>query len=76
MPMTLVNKYLGGGVVEGGRREGGGGDALNHRGTNTTGGSVVAFLAVWSRSLHSFLKEEVRELVSHLISDYKLSWNT
>ncbi len=76
MPMTLVNKYLGGGVVEEGSREGGGGDALNHRGTNTTGGSVVAFLAVWSRSLHSFLKEEVRELVSHLISHYKLTCYT
>ena len=75
-PRTLVKKYLGGGVVVEGCREGGSGGCTEPPGNEYYRWLVVEILAVWSRSLHSFLKEEVRELVSHSVVYYELPWDT
>ena len=73
---TLVKKYLGGGVVEVGAREGGSGGCTEPPGNEYYRWLVVEILAVWSRSLHSFLKEQVREFVSHSVVYYELPWDT
>ena len=62
-------------VVEG-CREGGSGGCTEPPGNEYYRWLVVEILAVWSRSLHSFLKEEVRELVSHSVVYYELPWDT